>query len=491
MKNRIFILIIIISVLSACSEDFLQLAPKSEGTSEITYKTDKDFNDAVLGAYREFQDVYNRFFHFSEIPGEDVRQAALRDQPIVRIDNFSVDINDARIFEVWRDNYQVIERVNTLLSKIEEVDVSAIANKDQYVGEAKFLRALAYFNLVRVFGDVPLVSAPVKIEDALKTPRTDLNTIYSNLIIPDLQDADAKLPETYSTSNVGRATKGAAKSVLGMVYLTTHDFAKAETKLKEVTTMGYSLLENFEDLFDFSNEHHSEYIFDIEYVSGNIGLGSIYTRDFLVETQDVGAFRKVLTEALNIQGPEGGGRATPSLDFMNLFEPGDLRQYRTATTGVYTPNAYIQEGEFVQIPQTAALPAITLKYATPIVSDGYTNWRITRYADVLLMLAEAMNENNKTTEALGYLNQVRTRAGLSGYSGLSQSEAREKIYLERRIELFMEGGGGRWFDLLRTGRALQVCGPLGMEANETVFPIPQAEIEIVNDPAILWQNEGY
>lgn len=491
MKNRIFILLVIISVLSACSEEFLQLAPKSEGTSEITYKTDKDFNDAVIGAYREFQDVYMYFWYFSEIPGEDVRQDALRSQDIVRIDNFAVDVNDALIFNVWRDNYQVIERVNTILSKIEEVDVSAIANKDQYVGEAKFLRALAYFNLVRVFGKVPLVSAPVKIVDALKTPRTDVNTIYNTLIIPDLQDADAKLPETYSTSNVGRATKGAAKSVLGKVYLTTHDFVKAESKLKEVTTMGYSLLDNFEDLFDFSNEHNSEYIFDIEYVSGNIGLGSTFTRDFLVETQDVGAFRKILTASLNIQGPESGGRCTPSSDFINLFESGDLRQYRTATRGVYSPNGYIQEGEFMEIPQTAALKAITLKYAAPIVSDGYTNWRITRYADVLLMLAEAMNENSKTTEALSYLNQVRTRAGLSGYSGLSQSEARDNIYKERRIEMFMEGCGGRWFDLLRTGRAMQVCGPLGMNANETVFPIPQAEVEIVNDPAILGQNEGY
>ena len=486
MKNIYCIISAIFIIGISSCDDFLDIAPQSEGTSEITYKTDKDFNDAVIGAYYEFQDVYDRFWYFSELPGEDVRQGALRDQAVVRIDNFSVDVDDDLIFNVWRDNYQVIDRVNNLLSRLENIDESVVENKAQYVGEAKFLRALAYFNLVRVFGDLPLIIKPLTVEESLLTPRTDIGTIYNEIIIKDLQDADAKLPAEYSGENIGRATKGAAKSLLGKVYLTLNDFVNAESKLLEVTTMGYALLNDFESLFDFSNEHHSEYIFDIEYISGDIGLGSIYTRDFLVETQDVGPFRAILTSTFDILGPESGGRCTPSLDFVNLFEPGDLRQYRTATTGIYD-----KEGNWVPIPEGAALDAITLKYICPIVSDGYTNWRILRYADVLLMLAEALNENGKTDEALNYLNQIRTRAGLSGFSGLSQSETREKIYLERRFELFMEGCGGRWFDLLRTGRAQETCGSLGMDAHETVFPIPRREIEIVNDESILWQNDGY
>lgn len=486
MKSIIWLSVTVTCLLmmSSCS-DFIGLSPKSEVTSDLVFKKDKDFNDAAIGAYREFQDVYDYLWRFGDLPGEDVIQAALRNQEHVRIDNFSLDVNDNILLSAWRDHYQVIERVNTLLDVIEDVDASIITNKDQYIGEAKFLRALAYFNLVRIFGNVPMVITPLSIEESLETPQTDIDVIYDDLIIKDLLDAEANLPETYSADNVGRATKGAARSLLGKVYLTIQDFVNAESKLMEVTEMGYALLDDFEDLFNFDNEHHSEYIFDIEYIDGDIGLGSNFTRDFLVETQDVGAFREELTRIWGIGGRESGGRATPNLEFIALFDSADVRQHRTATTGIYD-----DEGTFIPIPEDAIIHAITLKYIYPIgTSDGKVNWRVIRYADVLLMLAEALNENDKTSEALKYLNQVHERAGLDAYTGLSKDETREKIYLERRFELFMEGH--RWFDLVRTGRALEVCEPLGMEPHQTVFPIPQSQIEVVNDPAILSQNPGY
>lgn len=124
-----------------------------------------------------------------------------------------------------------------------------------------------------------------------------------------------------------------------------------------------------------------------------------------------------------------------------------------------------------------------------IQNDSKANWKVIRYADVLLMLAEALNENGKTTEALSYLNQVRERAGLAGYANLTQAEAREKIYLERRLELYLEGH--RWFDLIRTDQALAVMQPYGMKPYMTVFPIPQSQIEVVNNPAVFSQNPGY
>jgi starch-binding outer membrane protein, SusD/RagB family len=122
-------------------------------------------------------------------------------------------------------------------------------------------------------------------------------------------------------------------------------------------------------------------------------------------------------------------------------------------------------------------------------NDSPANWKVIRYADVLLMLAEALNENNKTDEALGYLNQVRERAGLEKHTGLSQSDTREMIYLERRFELFAEGH--RWFDLVRTGRALEVMQPYGMLPHMTVFPIPLSQIEVMNNPPVVPQNPGY
>jgi hypothetical protein len=264
--------------------------------------------------------------------------------------------------------------------------------------------------------------------------------------------------------------------------------------LQEVVVIGYGTVERKDltgavgsigDLFNFDNEHHSEYIFDIEYIDGNVGLGSPFTRDFLVESQDVGTpFRNALRTLYNIQGPESGGGGTPTLDFIALFDPADLRKYRTATTSIVDA-----DGNTIAMPVGAAVPAICQKYNTSIITDGKANWRVFRYADILLMLAEAMNENGKTPEALEYLNQVRNRAGLADYSGLTQAEARDKIYLERRFELYLEGH--RWFDLLRTGRALEVMAPFGMKPHMTVFPIPQSQIEVVNDPAILSQNPGY
>jgi hypothetical protein len=354
-----------------------------------------------------------------------------------------------------------------------------------YIAEAKLLRALAYFHLVRVFGDVPLIIKPVSVQDALITPRTSKDVIYTDVIIAGLLEAESILPDKWDSKTVGRATKGAAKSLLGLVYLTTKDFAKAETKLYEVTQMGYTLLPRYEDLFDFSNEHHKEYIFDIEYIDGNLGLDSPFTRDMLVETQDVGTpFRNALRALWNIQGPESGGGGTPMASFISLFDPADQRQYRSATLGIFDAT-----GNWIPIPAGAAVPAICQKYTTSIITDGKTNWRVVRYADVLLMLAEAMNENGKTTEALTYLNMVRTRAGVPTYSGLTKDEARDKVLLERRFELYMEGH--RWFDLVRTGRALSTCGSLGMKEHMTLFPIPQTQIEVINDPSILPQNPGY
>ena len=138
-----------------------------------------------------------------------------------------------------------------------------------------------------------------------------------------------------------------------------------------------------------------------------------------------------------------------------------------------------------------ASKSFTTKYIAPSITpgDSRANWKVIRYADVLLMLAEALNETGKTTQALTYLNQVRQRAGLAAYTSLSQADAREKIYLERRLELTLEGH--RWFDLVRTGRALATLQPLGMKANMTVFPLPLTQIQIINDPAILPQNPGY
>jgi hypothetical protein len=486
LKQSISIVVFILPILMFSCEDFLDILPKSTVTVDYLFKTDKDYQDAMIGAYGVLHDVYDDYWEFGDLRGDDCIQSALRFTGQVEIDQFVPNVNAGRISNFWDDNYQIITQVNLILSKLGEADPASITNKELYTGEAKFLRALSYFNLVRIFGDVPMITTPVTSEEAMLIPRENVDRIYEDIIIPDFLEAESKLPASYSSgSDLGRATKGAAKSLLGKVYLTIHDFVKAETKLLEVTSMGYALLNNFEDLFDFDNEHHSEYIFDIEYLDGDIGLGSNFTRMFAGEFQDFGAvFRDALMELYGIQGRESGGLGTPSLDFLSLFEPGDLRQYRTASTGIYDIN-----GNWVEIPDGSQIKAICQKYGDAVVTDCRVNWRVTRYADVLLMLAEAMNENGKTDEALTYLNQIRARAGLEGYTGLTQDEARDKILAERRFELYLEGH--RWFDLVRTGNAMEFCEPFGMEAFMTIFPVPQRQVEVINDPAIFPQNPGY
>ena len=479
MKNIITIFICSTALL-ACKKSFIEITPESTVTVDILYKTDKDFQDAVNGCYNVLQNQYQNFWVFGDLPADDVSEDIPNHFDHVSFDQFTVNDRQPILASTWRNYYNLINRANTILSNIEKADASVVKNRDRHVGEAKFLRALAYFDLVRIFGDVPMITTNLTVEEAYKLGREKTDKVYDEVIIKDLLDADAKLPAKYTGADVGRATKGAAKSLLGKVYLTRKDFVSAEAKLKEVTTMGYALLPNFRDLWNYAvNEHHSEYIFDIEYEEG-ILEGSTFTHGFAPSWT-------ALTDLYGIKGgtPSNDGAPTPAL--FAAFDPTDARRGISVNYGI-TIN-----GVFTPIPTTSiqAAKSFSTKYFTPVAStnDSRANWKVIRYADVLLMYAEALNENGKTSEALTFLNMVHTRAGLQPYTGLSQSDGREKIYLERRLELFLEGQ--RWFDLVRTGRALATLQPLGMKAHMTVFPIPLTQIQILNNKDLFPQNPGY
>lgn len=489
MKSTISVLVLALLLMISCKKEFLTLVPESSVTTELVFKTDDDFRNALNGVYSLFRNFYNNAWVFGDLPADDCEHYALRSVDLVNIDNFNVDVNSSDISNAWLYLYRTIGSANLVLSRLETADPSIIINKAQYEAEARFCRALAYFNLVRIFGDLPMLTEPVTVEATLIIPRTDVDIIYDEIIIRDFLAAEAMLPVSYPLSMVGLPTKGAAKSLLGKVYLTLHDFTNAESKLTEVTKMGYALLEDWFDLFDWENEHHSEYIFDIEYIGGGLGIGSNFQITFSSQDQDIGSpWVNALREVFSYKGSRGGnGGGTPSLDFLNSFDPNDIRKEKTAIDGIYD-----LKGKWVT--SIGPTPRITLKYVQPgynfsVSNDGLPNWRVTRYADVILMLAEALNENGKTPIALVYLNQIRVRAGLEEYSALTQTEARDKILEERSRELYLEGH--RWFDLVRTGRAMEFLGPLGMKPYMTVFPVPQSQIEIYNDPSIFPQNEGY
>lgn len=465
----------------SCSDDFIDLQPLSTVTVNALYKTDKDFQDAVIGMYSPLRSQYENFWQFGDLRGDDTEQQHSASLALVSISNFFMDSSMPVLNSTWLNYYKIIYNGNAILMQIQDADVSIVKNKNRHIGEVKFLRALAYFDLIRIFGDVPMVVNPISIEEAAIKGRDNLNLIYDEVIIKDLLDAESLLPTSYTGANVGRATKGAAKALLGKVYLTRKDFVKAESKLKEVTTMGYALLGNYNDLFDYTkNEHHSEYIFDIEYTAGGLGLGSTFSNKFVPN----------MSQIINFFGliGAGGQQGSPTEEIFTLYDPKDLR--KSISIAKITDGLTDATGKFIpMIP--IDLTTYTKKYVTKLQNsnDSPANWKVIRYADVLLMLSEALNENGKTTEALGYLNQVRKRAGLGDFINLTKNDTREKIYLERRFEFYLEGH--RWFDLVRTGRALSALESLGMQPYMTVFPIPLVQMQIINNPSIFPQNPGY
>ena len=477
MKKVVSMIVVLVSSLAiSCSNDFINILPTSSVSVDILYKTDKDFKDALTATYSVFQDLYQNFYVFGDIRGDDSWMQIYKNNSPSYSDLFTITSSDGVIKSTWQDYYSAIYRANTILAKIEE----AVPNKERYIGEARFLRALAYFDLVRIFGAVPAVTTPVSIEGSYRVPREPVENVYETIIIPDFIAAESALPAKCSGDEVGRATSGAAKSLLGRVYLTKGDFLNAESKLKEVTTMGYQLLANYEDLFDYTkSEHHSEYIFDIEYQSG-IGEGSTFTTAFFPNFSEMNEF-------FNITGA-GQEYNNPTQELISLFVPGDTR--KEVTVGV--PGGFYDADSVFHALPTSTNQTYTKKYfdSSPVRADSKANWKVIRYADVLLMYAEALNENGKPQQAIPFLNQVRTRAGLEGYPNtMSQTETRDAIVLERRLELSFEGV--RWFDLVRTGKAYEVMKDKGMAPYMTVFPIPLSQVQIINDPTIFPQNPGY
>lgn len=473
------ITVVLTSFMMSCSEDFINLDPISSVSVDRLYQNDKDFQDALTAVYNMFQTQYQNFYIFGDIRADDFWQEIYKGNSWSFSDTFATTSSDGLMNSTWQNYYRAIFRINTILEKIADIDASVVPNKDRYIAEAKFLRALAYFDLVRIFGPVPMVMKPLSIEEGYTTGRENVSNIYDQLIIPDLQAAEISLPVSYPSADVGRPTKGAAKAILGRVYMTLSNFSLAETKLQEVTAMGYELLPDFNDVFNYSNEHHKEYIFDIEYEEG-MGEGSLFTNRFLPNSNAMALFFGV--------GGYGDEQMSPTRAYMSLFADDDQR--KEITVGI-DGGYYNNEGTFVRIP-TNTSQTYTKKYLTPVAAanDSKANWKVIRYADVILMYAEALNENNKTDQAIPYLNQVRTRAGLEGYPlDMSQSETRDAIVLERRLELGAEGV--RWFDLLRTGQAFNVMKDFSMLEYMTVFPLPLSQIQLINDPTILPQNPGY
>jgi starch-binding outer membrane protein, SusD/RagB family len=482
-----------ISVLMVgCKKDFLEQEPEASLLGANFWKTESDLKQGVVGAYRSLQDMGNfSYWVFGEMRSDNTSfqyNAPQRGQENREfVDEFLVISTNTLIQDFWQQCYVGIARCNDVLGNEARIPMSDQA-RNQAIGEVKLLRAFHYFNLVRQFGGVPLkletVTSP---EQAKSSGRATVEAIYAQ-IIGDLNDAAAKLPPTYPANEKGRVTSGTAHALLGKVYLTQKKYQEALQAFRMVT--GYSLVPSYADIFKPSNKNNAESIFEIQYLGSDPGLSSNFMYQFAPFDSDTSVTRDPGT---NLSFSSGWN--TPTTDLINSYEAGDLRKAISLSEG------FTKGGTFRNVPYIT-------KYNNGFVQPGQThvNFPILRYADVMLAMAECLNELGFVAngEAFDLLNAVRARAGLAPKTAgntnptlnlADQAAFREAILQERRVELAFENH--RWYDLVRTETAVPVMNAHGQREiaknptqypagsyvvtpNNLLLPIPQREITLDN-----------
>ena len=477
MKKYILILTTIVLLFNSCS-DFLELAPEHQINEQVFYSTAEDFETALIGTYAPWQELHESpLIRMGELTTDNAE--ITWSSPTTNeseLDENAVTSTNGFVGAVWSTGFQTVSRCNNILNRIEGAQIDETL-KSQYKGEALFLRAYSYFYLVRFFGDLPIIersfTSPNEVAEFDMT-RSPVEQVYQ-LIISDLTTA-ADLFQ-FDDLPKSRASVGAAKTLLGKVSLRRGEWSQAADVLKEVIDMNtYSLMPDYETLFTNNNDNLPESVFEIPYLSGDIGEGNGFSSIFMPPRFDMAMFPG------NMQG---SGRVMPTLDMVNAYEPGDLR--RSASIG---DSVLLVTGDYAQDRHGLKF----VDFTVGLSGDGGINFTALRYADVLLMYAEALNEIGDTPAAEDYLNMVRDRADLDPLDGLSQEDFRLAIEQERRVEFFLEGH--RWHDLVRTGRAVTVLNDywedrglaFSVQPHELLMPIPSREISI--DPN-LEQNPGY
>lgn len=466
-----------------CGQSFLELPPQDQSSVANFFRNAEDLKIAVSAAYGALKTAgqYNKALHaVGELRSDNTEILdAQSGVDLVQMDLFTTQSNNPLVNSMWSDHYNGIQQCNMVIDRAADINIDE-SMKRRLVAEAKFLRALMYFNLVRSFGDVPLVTKEIKdFQEGYDYGREPMDRVYEQ-IVADLQAAEADLPSGYTGEDTGRATSGAAKSLLGKVYLTRNQYGLAIEKLREVvSSQVYGLLNDYADIFRITNKNHKESIFEIQYKKGGIGQGSPFHNQFA--PRNSGLLVSIIGQA--------HGYNIPTQDMEDAYEEGDVRRDISMASG------YMNGEEFV------GLKYITKYQDVPFQpDDADNNWPVLRYADVLLMLAECLNEEGFVAdgEAFALLNSIRDRAGLepvssnhpeATYRVADQEQFREAIARERRVELAFENH--RWFDLVRTGKALEVMNAKGFSitGNQLVLPIPLSQVQI--NPAKMEQNDGY
>ncbi|MEO0898584.1 MAG: RagB/SusD family nutrient uptake outer membrane protein [Bacteroidota bacterium] len=492
--NRLMLLyIIIFSLVLVSCEGFLDRAPLDQLSTESFYQTEADANLAVLSVYSPLMDVewQGKGWMITEIPSDN-SQAGGTDPDFTPIDNFSVSADNGPVFNFWAFHYRCVVLANVVVGKVNGMDIDpSVINRIE--AEARYLRAFAYFDLVRVYGGVPLVLSAPEFGDDMMLPRASVEDIYAQ-IEEDLLFAKENLPASWSGTDIGRATKGAAASLLARVYLTRRDFLQVKNLTQEVMDMGiYRLMPNYSDNFELAtSDNNVESIFQIQLTGcATFGTGNAKQAFFAPWGEGITKDR----DGWGSQIPTGPQLSNPGTTLFEAFEEGDLRKDATImTSSVYYPTINPEDGGYTYPAQGASATACNIKKY--VVGSGPNicfmstpqNSHEIRYSDVLLMYAESILEIEggvtRNTDALAAFNAVRARAGLDPVEEFD----REMMLHERRVEFAFEGQ--RWFDLVRSGRAVEIMTLHGKNPSKErlLFPIPSSELQI--NPNLV-QNPGY
>lgn len=489
MKNKSFLLISIFIIISLMSiygcKKFLDLDPPYTQDAENYFLNQSDYELALIGAYDLLQASFISVW-IGEIASDNTiagGESVTDTEGLHQIDEMNHGGVNNELRSVFRFNYAGITRANYILENKDNIE---FPGKDEIIAETRFLRAYYYFELVKFFGDVPLIlNQRLGVEEVTKLERTPASEVYLQ-IEEDLIYASSILP--ISSSIKGKATKGAALAFLGKAYLYQQKWSEAANILNDIISNGwYSLILDYSDLFSVANENNSETVFDIQYS----GLeGGSYGCLVCLEGNAGPGFQGIRQYNGPIYG-DGNSYNLPTQDLYDFFPSNDPRRDLTILdidafiasqpnpqnisyaigagghTGFYN-NKYIKRQSEIGLPDN--------DLTSPV------NYRVMRYADILLMAAEANYENGNTSLAEQYVNEVRTRAGVSPLSGITLND----IYNERRLELSCEGH--RFFDLVRTNQAESAIDGFTVGTHE-LFPIPQIEIDLAGGN---WsQNPGY
>ena len=493
MKNKITIQILAVCLIAAAGfsscKKFLEEDPKSNVTVTNYYKTEQDAISAVNSIYAYLNSIstgstagvyHSTFWVTAGLASDEMLNNQLAAPQYDQLATFTFTPQNSALEEIWAMHYKTITIANIAINRIPGISMNE-ALKQRLIGEAKFLRGLMYFNLVRMFGEVPLIIE----ENAPLTPGVAAENAIYEQITTDLSSAADVLPLSYDAGNGrGRATKGAANALLAKVYLTRQDWENAALYAKKVIDSNqYALWDDFADVFKLSSRNGKEAVFSVGF--GDAGGAIIFW--------EVGQFLvRLLPSQLSDEGViNAQGWQIPTQNLYDAYEPEDRRRAVTFVTEVNGPNGTYTIRPYIQKYWDRA--------AEPKGNETSNDFPVIRYSDVLLMYAEANNELGQEGIAHEYINMVRKRARFNGttyenavpdYSGLNKDQMRQAIIKERRLEFVAEGQ--RWFDLARTG-TLETLVPQAKPgvtpaAKHYKFPLPQREVDLNPN---LQQNDGY